>query len=213
MDPFWFPPEEFGPPQDLGEIATELRTICEALERVSNACHAVRPRVNMRPTVRKLYGMRASLAWIARVLVAAQHVLEDDAPLASDFPGSDQAPWWARENPLLSPDQLRVLHDLTVPGARSDGLLYVGQPLHYGEILRNTEAEPQHIVDHHRQITQSIESVILEAEELVHPALGYQCPHCNAEPGHRCHTPSGSATRTHQVRIRLAPPVSAEQST
>lgn len=54
MDPFWVPPEDFGPPRDLDEIAAQLQDLDGQLGRLVWACHAVRPRVNMRPTMREL---------------------------------------------------------------------------------------------------------------------------------------------------------------
>lgn len=115
VDPFWVPPEEFGPPRDLSEIAEAPRDVTVVLDRVVRACHAVRPRVNMRPTVRELHRMRWRLLSTAETLTAAQQLLEGDSPLALDFPDSDQEPWWSRDNPLLSPRQLLALHKLALP--------------------------------------------------------------------------------------------------
>lgn len=210
MDPFWVPPEEFGPPRELSEIADALRDVTVALGRMVRACHAVRPRVNMRPTVRELHRMRWELMTIAETLTAAQHVLEDDAPLAVDFPDSDQEPWWSRGNPLLSPRQLLALHKLTLPEGRTDASRYAGPLISYRKVLEHTEAEPHHVVDYHRWLATSTEKVLKDAEDLIHPALTHRCPRCTAAPHESCRTPSGATTRTHKARTRLAVPTTTE---
>lgn len=205
IDPFWVPPEDFGPPRDLGQVAEQVKDVANQLAAVVRTCHAVRPRVNMRPTVRALERLQGQLLTIADLLVDAQRVLEADAPLASDFPGSDQTPWVLRENPLLSPRQLLALRNLALPPEeRHDGLLYVGQPISYTDVLHRTEAEPHHIMEYRRHLATSIANLLEAAEELTHPALDHACPRCAAPPHEGCHTPSGVATRTHKVRLRLA---------
>jgi len=206
MDPFWVPPDEFGPPRELNEIADALRDVTVVLGLVVRACHAVRPRVNMRPTVRELHRMRWQLLSTVETLNDAQQLLEDDAPLAVDFPNSDQVPWWSRENPLLSPRQLIALHKLALPEGHTHGVTDVGPLISYRKVLAHTEAEPHHIVDHHRRLATSVENVLKDAEDLIHPALAHCCPRCTASPHEACRTPSGAVTRTHKARTRLAVP-------
>lgn len=207
VDPFWVPPEEFGRPRDLVEIAEELRDVTVLLGRVVRACHAVRPRVNLRPTLRELGRLRLELQRVAGALVDAQQVLEDDAPLAVDFPGSDQVPWVFRENPVLSPKQLLALRNLALPSEeRHDGLRYAGPLISYRDVLQHTEAEPQHIADCRRDLAASVKNVVQAAEELIDPGMDRVCPRCGASPREGCRTPSGVAARLHKARRGLAPP-------